>query len=165
MKAQFETNFGKFILDLSEATPKTTENFTNLVQEGYYNSSIFHRVIKDFMVQGGGFDASMQDLDNKAAIDNEANMGGENKRGTIAMARTNMPHSASTQFFINTKDNAFLNFTSESPQGWGYCVFGQVVEGMETIDAIEKVSTGSRMGHQDVPTESVIIEKAFLLGE
>lgn len=163
MKVEFTTNLGGFVVELSEKTPTTSNNFVSLVKEGYYDGAIFHRVIKDFMVQGGGFNASMDSLGAKNAIDNEANLAGANRRGTIAMARTNDPHSASTQFFINTKDNSFLDFKSETPNGWGYCVFGEVVEGMETIEAIEKSATGSLMGHQDVPKETVLIEKACML--
>lgn len=163
MKAKFETNHGGFVILLNENTPKTSANFKKLVEEGYYNGAIFHRVIKNFMVQAGGFDADMSDLDSRAAIENENHAALINKRGTIAMARTNDPHSASTQFFINTKDNDFLNFSSETMQGWGYCVFGEVVEGMDTIDSIEGVATGSRHGHQDVPLESVVINTAEMI--
>lgn len=158
-----ETNFGDIKIELDHAnTPTTAKNFEQYAQEGFYDGTIFHRVINGFMVQGGGFDEKMQQKQTKTPIKNEANNGKQNKRGTVAMARTQDPHSATAQFFINLVDNDFLNFSSESPQGWGYCVFGEVVEGMDVVDKIKKVSTGNHAGHQDVPTEPVIIKKAVI---
>jgi peptidyl-prolyl cis-trans isomerase B (cyclophilin B) len=155
-----QTNLGSITLELDfENTPKTAENFLAYAKSGFYEDTIFHRVIDGFMIQGGAFDESMHQKNGEANIKNEANKGQPNKRGTIAMARTSDPHSASSQFFINVKDNDFLNFSSESTSGWGYCAFGKVVEGMDVIDKIKKVATGSRAGHQDVPTEAIIIEK------
>ena len=133
------------------------------VKSGHYDGTIFHRVIKDFMIQGGGFDADMNQKPTGEPIRNEANNGLKNVRGSIAMARTQAPHSASAQFFINTVDNAFLNFRDESLQGWGYAVFGQVVEGMDTVDAIRAVKTGRAGMYQDVPREPVVITKAEVL--
>lgn len=153
------TNYGdiKIALDFEHA-PKTAQNFLNYCKKGFYNNTIFHRVIDGFMIQGGGMDAQMLEKDTDAPIKNEANNGLKNKRGSLAMARTMDPHSASSQFFINTVDNDFLNFKSETPQGWGYCVFGNVVEGMDVVDKISKVKTGNYGFHQDVPKESVVIE-------
>ena len=140
--------------------PKSTENFLNYVNQGFYNGTIFHRVIKNFMIQGGGMEPGLKQKPCKAPIENEAANGLKNKRGTIAMARTNDPHSATAQFFINVVDNDFLDFKAPSGQGWGYCVFGEVTEGMETIDAIRAVRTGNKGFHQDVPVDDVVIEKA-----
>jgi peptidyl-prolyl cis-trans isomerase B (cyclophilin B) len=134
-----------------EETPKTVENFLQYVRQGFYNDTIFHRVIDKFMIQGGGLTADMENKKTNAPVQNEAKSAKPNKRGTIAMARTMDPHSATAQFFINVADNAFLNFTSEQAQNFGYCVFGEVVEGMDIVDAIAKVKTGQRMGHGDVP--------------
>lgn len=154
------TNHGDIKIELdTENTPKTAENFLAYAKSGFYDGTIFHRIINGFMVQGGGFDAKMQQKPVQAKIQNEANKGLPNKKGTIAMARTSDPHSASSQFFINVVDNDFLNFKSESPNGWGYCVFGKVIEGMDVVDKIKKVATTSRAGHQDVPVENVVIEK------
>lgn len=156
-----QTNHGNIVIELDfERTPVTAENFLNYVKEGFYDGTIFHRVMDGFMVQGGGFEPGMQQKTTKTPIKNEAPKASGNKRGTIAMARTSDPHSASCQFFINVVDNDFLNFTAESGNGWGYCVFGKVVEGMETVDKIKAVKTTSRMGHQNVPVEDVVIEKA-----
>ena len=140
-----------------ETAPKTVENFLQYVRDGFYNDTIFHRVIDKFMIQGGGLTADMENKKTSAPVTNEAKSAKPNKRGTIAMARTMDPHSATAQFFINVADNAFLNFTSEQPQGFGYCVFGEVVEGMDVVDAIAKVKTGQRMGHGDVPVEDIVI--------
>ena len=161
-----ETNHGnvKIQLDL-EKTPKTAENFKQYVASGHYDGTIFHRVIDGFMIQGGGFEPGMKSKPTQDPIENEANTGLSNKRGTIAMARTNDPHSATAQFFINVKDNGFLNFQDESLQGWGYCAFGEVVEGMDVVDQIKAVGTGNAHGHQDVPVEDVIITKAFVTEE
>lgn len=158
-----QTNFGTITLELDkEKAPTTVENFVNYVSKGHYDGTIFHRVISNFMIQGGGFDAEMNQKDTDAPIKNEANNGLKNEIGSIAMARTNDPHSASSQFFINVKDNGFLNFSSESSQGWGYAVFGKVTAGMDVVDQIKGVKTGRHGGHQDVPMEPVIIEKAAI---
>ncbi|MEM8845294.1 MAG: peptidylprolyl isomerase [Pseudomonadota bacterium] len=163
-KVKLETNKGDIVLELdAENAPISTENFLEYVNNGFYDGTIFHRVIKDFMIQGGGFEVTMNQKQSGAAIKNEANNGLKNNKGTIAMARTPNPHSATAQFFINVKDNDFLNFTSESPQGWGYAVFGKVVEGMDVVESIETVATGNHGGHQDVPLEAVVIEKATVV--
>ena len=155
------TNFGKITLSLNaEEAPKTVENFLSYVKEGFYDGTIFHRVINGFMVQGGGMEPGMNQKSTKEPVVNEANNGLLNKVGTIAMARTNDPHSATAQFFINVNDNDFLNFRSETPEGWGYCVFGEVTEGMDVVEKIKAVATTTQGYHQDVPTEDVIIEKA-----
>ncbi|TCJ98592.1 peptidyl-prolyl cis-trans isomerase B (cyclophilin B) [Volucribacter psittacicida] len=152
------TNFGDIKIALNhEKAPKTAENFLNYCKNGFYNNTIFHRVIDGFMIQGGGLEVGMQEKATNQPIQNEANNGLSNKRGTIAMARTADPHSATAQFFINTVDNDFLDFKSESMQGWGYCVFGEVVDGMDIVDKISKVKTGNYGFHQDVPKEEVII--------
>lgn len=156
-----KTNFGDIKIQLNhEKAPVTAANFEQYVKDGFYNGLIFHRVISNFMIQGGGFTADMKPRETKAPIKNEANNGLSNKKGTIAMARTMDPHSASAQFFINVKDNGFLDFTSESMEGWGYAVFGEVVEGMDVVEKIKGVPTTMRAGHQDVPTEPVVIETA-----
>jgi peptidyl-prolyl cis-trans isomerase B (cyclophilin B) len=155
-----ETSHGTIKLDLDfKNTPNTAENFVAYAQDGFYDGTIFHRVINGFMIQGGGFDADMKQKSVKTPIKNEAKSGAKNKRGTIAMARTSDPHSATAQFFINVVDNDFLNFTSESPNGWGYCVFGTVTEGLDVIDKIKTVATTSKKGHENVPTEAVVIKK------
>lgn len=140
-------------------TPVTAENFLQYVRSGFYNDTIFHRVIDNFMIQGGGLTADMEQKKGNAPIQNEAKSCRPNKRGTIAMARTMDPHSASSQFFINLSDNGFLDFTGEHPQGYGYCVFGEVVQGMDVVDAIAKVKTGARKGHADVPAEDIVIHE------
>ena len=161
MKVALNTNFGRIVLELDEVNaPKTTANFVSYVKSGHYNGTIFHRVIPNFMIQGGGFEANMNQKSTKAPIENEANNGLKNDVGTIAMARTQDPHSASAQFFINTKKNDFLNHSSKTVQGWGYAVFGKVVEGMDVVTAIEKVRTGNKGYHGDVPVEPVVIETA-----
>ncbi len=156
------TTMGDIKLELdAENAPNTTANFLAYVEDGYYVDTTFHRVIPNFMVQGGGITADMNDKpSSRAPIENEANNGLKNDRGTIAMARTNDPHSATSQFFINHRDNDFLNFRSESMQGWGYAVFGKVVEGMDVVDAIAAVKTGSKGGHQDVPLDTITITGA-----
>lgn len=141
----------------AEGAPITTENFLTYVRSGFYNGTIFHRVIDGFMIQGGGLTPDMESKATNSAIKNEAGTAKPNKRGTIAMARTMDPHSATAQFFINLADNAFLNYSGDHMQGYGYCVFGEVVEGMDVVDAIAKVKTGQRMGHGDVPLEEVSI--------
>ncbi len=144
----------------AEKAPKTVENFISYVNSGHYDNTIFHRVISGFMVQGGGFEPGMSQKPTQAPIDNEAGNGLKNNRYTLAMARTNAPHSATAQFFINVADNDFLNFTAPTAQGWGYAVFGEVVEGKDVVDQIKAVKTGSKGGHQDVPVEDVVITKA-----
>lgn len=161
-----ETNYGTIKINLdTENTPKTAENFKQYVEDGYFDGTIFHRVIDGFMIQGGGFTEDMQQKDTRGAIENEAKQSNKNKRGTIAMARTMDPHSATAQFFINVKDNDFLNFRAENEAGWGYCVFGEVTEGMDVVDKIKAVETGSRMMYQDVPVEAVIITKVTMSEE
>ncbi|CAB3783539.1 peptidylprolyl isomerase [Pararobbsia alpina] len=161
---ELHTNHGVVKIELNaEKAPKTVENFLAYVKQGHYDGTVFHRVIDGFMIQGGGFTPGMEQKPTNAPVDNEAANGLKNEKGTLAMARTNDPHSATAQFFINVKDNDFLNFSSPTPQGWGYCVFGKVVEGLEVIDAIRKVKTGSKGFHQDVPVEDVVIEKAVIV--
>lgn len=160
MKVQIATTLGSITVQLnSEKAPKTVENFLAYVDSGFYEGTIFHRVINDFMIQGGGLDKDMNTKQTNEPIQNEANNGLGNDYGTIAMARTGDPHSASAQFFINTSDNPFLNFQSESQDGWGYCVFGEVVEGIEVVNNIEDKQTTTRDGFQDVPEEIIEIEK------
>ncbi len=155
------TNFGDIKIELDfDKAPNTAANFKQYVEDGFYNGTIFHRVIKNFMIQGGGFDKDMKEQSTRESIKNEADNGLKNDNGTLAMARTGDPHSASAQFFINIKDNDFLNHKSKDSQGWGYCVFGKITEGMDIVDKIKAVSTGNSGGHQDVPTEPVIIETA-----
>ena len=156
----FKTNHGDITLELyADKAPKTVENFLSYVQDGFYDNTIFHRVIDGFMIQGGGMTPDMEQKETKAPIENEANNGVANEAGTIAMARTNDPHSATAQFFINVKDN---DFSSESMNGWGYCAFGKVTEGMDVVEKIKNVKTGNYGYHQDVPVEAVIIEKAVV---
>lgn len=155
------TNFGDIKLELNaEKAPKTVANFLEYVNSGHYSNCVFHRVINNFMIQGGGFAPGMEEKQSNAPIENEADNGLANSIGTIAMARTMEPHSASAQFFINVADNDFLNHQSKTSQGWGYCVFGKVVEGMDIVEKITSVATGSYAGHQDVPREDVLIESA-----
>jgi peptidyl-prolyl cis-trans isomerase B (cyclophilin B) len=157
---EMTTSKGTIRIELDDAkAPATVENFLSYVRKGHYDGTVFHRVIKGFMIQGGGFEAGMKQRNTDAPVRNEANNGLKNDHYTIAMARTSAPHSATAQFFINTTDNGFLNFKSESPQGWGYAVFGKVVSGQDVVDEIEKVSTGRRGMHDDVPTEDVVIER------
>lgn len=154
------TNLGLIQIELDHAnTPITAQNFLDYAKAGHFDGVIFHRVIKNFMIQGGGFEPGMKQKTTRTPIENEADKGGKNLRGTIAMARTSDPHSASAQFFINAVDNSFLNHSKKTPQGWGYCVFGKVVSGMEVVDKIQHVATTSRAGHQDVPVDDIIIEK------
>lgn len=162
---ELQTSQGKIVIELNaEKAPKTVENFVKYVNQGFYNDTIFHRVIDGFMIQGGGMTKDMKEKPTSGKIRNEANNGLKNKRGTIVMARTPDPHSASSQFFINLVDNAFLDFTSEqSPQTWGYAVFGRVVEGMDVVDRIAKVKTGNSGMHQNVPVEPVIIKSVTLI--
>jgi len=158
-----KTNLGDIKIELNfDKAPITAKNFQQYVEDGFYNGTIFHRVIKGFMAQGGGFASGLEEKDSRESIENEASNGLGNKRGTLAMARTQDPHSASAQFFINLSDNDFLDFKNESVQGWGYCVFAEVVEGMDIVDKMTLVDTG-RMGfHDDVPKEEIIIESAIV---
>ncbi|HTH59254.1 MAG TPA: peptidylprolyl isomerase [Paraburkholderia sp.] len=161
---ELHTNHGVIKLELDAAkAPKTVENFLNYVKNGHYDNTVFHRVIDGFMIQGGGFEPGMKQKPTDAPITNEANNGLKNEKGSIAMARTNDPHSATAQFFINVNDNDFLNHSSPTPQGWGYAVFGKVVEGLDVLDSIRKVKTGSKGFHQDVPVDDVVIEKAVVV--
>ena len=163
---KLETSHGNIVLQLdAKAAPNTVANFVKYVQDGFYDGTIFHRVISDFMIQGGGFDAQLKKKDTRAPIKNEANNGLKNVRGSIAMARTQDPHSATAQFFINTVDNGFLNFSAPNLRGWGYAVFGKVIEGMETVDKIRAVATGNQGIFRDVPIEPVTIHKASLVVE
>ena len=158
---KLHTNHGIITIELNaEKAPATVKNFLDYVNDGFYNSTIFHRVIDSFMIQGGGFEPGMKQKTVKAAIQNEAANGLKNDNYTVAMARTGDPHSATAQFFINVKDNDFLNYTAPNQQGYGYCVFGKVVEGMDVVDKMRKVKTGNRSGFQDVPLEDVVITKA-----
>jgi peptidyl-prolyl cis-trans isomerase B (cyclophilin B) len=158
---KLHTNFGVITLELDAAkAPETVKNFLSYVESGHYANTIFHRVIDGFMVQGGGFEPGMKQKPTRAPVKNEATNGLKNDRYTVAMARTNDPHSASAQFFINVKDNDFLNHTAPTPQGWGYCVFGKVVEGQDIVDRIKAVKTGRSGMHQDVPQQDVILERA-----
>jgi len=160
-----KTNFGDIKLELfEEKAPKTVANFLQYVEDGTYNNSIFHRVISNFMIQGGGFAPGMEDKETRAPIENEADNGLSNKIGTLAMARTNDPHSATCQFFINVNDNDFLDFSAPNERGFGYCVFAQVVEGMDVVNDIKGVETSNAGMHQDVPVEDVIIESVVIEG-
>ncbi|MFM1759067.1 MAG: hypothetical protein RLY75_337 [Pseudomonadota bacterium] len=165
-KVLLKTNKGDITLSLDAAkAPKTVANFVQYVKSGHYDGTIFHRVIDNFMIQGGGMTAGLKEKKSGAQIENEANNGLKNERGTVAMARTSDPHSATAQFFINVNDNDFLNHTSPSAQGWGYAVFGKVIDGLDVVDAIRKVKTGNAGFHQDVPAEDVLLEKASVLEE
>lgn len=163
-KVKLTTSLGAIVIQLNtEKAPVSSANFIKYVNEGFYNGTIFHRVIKDFMAQGGGFDTGFKQKTTHEPIKNEADNGLSNSRGTLAMARTSDPNSATAQFFINYKENSFLNHTSPTPSGWGYAVFGEVVEGMDVVDAMAKQPTGNRGGHQDVPKTDIVIEKAEVL--
>jgi peptidyl-prolyl cis-trans isomerase B (cyclophilin B) len=163
-QVELQTNKGNIVIELDEAkAPKSVANFIAYVEKGHYNGTVFHRVIKNFMIQGGGFEAGLKQKPTDAPVENEANNGLKNDKYTIAMARTSVPHSATAQFFINTKNNESLNFRSESPSGWGYAVFGKVVSGAEVVDAIEASRTTSKGGHDDVPAEDVVITQATVL--
>lgn len=158
-----KTNMGDIKVKLDhENTPKTAENFMRYVNESFYNDTIFHRVIDGFMIQGGGFAADMARKSTHDPIENEADKGGKNTKGTLAMARTSDPHSATAQFFINVADNDFLNFSAKNEQGWGYCVFGEVVEGMDVVDKIRAVKKSASGMHQDVPVEPVVIKEVLV---
>ncbi len=159
---KFTTNHGDILIELNEEkAPVSCKNFKQYVTDGHYDGTIFHRVIKGFMIQGGGFMPDMMQKATRDNIENEAKNGLSNKRGTLAMARTMEPHSASSQFFINIKDNNFLDYPGQD--GWGYCVFGEVTEGMDVVDSIEQVTTGNSGGHGDVPVEPVVVEKAEIV--
>jgi peptidyl-prolyl cis-trans isomerase B (cyclophilin B) len=161
-----KTNQGDITLTLDALkAPKTVANFLQYVKNGHYDGTIFHRVIDNFMIQGGGMTPGMKEKTSGAQIENEANNGLKNERGTVAMARTSDPHSATAQFFINVNDNDFLNHTAPNAQGWGYAVFGKVTDGLDVVDAIRKVKTGNTGFHQDVPAEDIVIEKASVLEE
>jgi peptidyl-prolyl cis-trans isomerase B (cyclophilin B) len=163
-KVKISTTMGDIKIELDdEKAPVGAENFIHYVMDGFFNGTIFHRIIPGFMVQGGGFLPEMAEKPSGPMIENEADNGLKNDRGTLAYARTGDPHSATTQFFVNLKDNDFLNHSGKNPQGWGYAVFGKVVEGMEIVDEMAKVETTTRMGHQDVPSEDILITKAILL--
>jgi len=165
-KVLLKTNKGDITLSLDAVkAPKTVANFLQYVKSGHYDGTIFHRVINNFMIQGGGMGVGMKEKSTGTPIENEANNGLKNERGTVAMARTSDPHSATAQFFINVNDNDFLNHTAPSAQGWGYAVFGKVTDGLDAVDAIRKVKTGNAGFHQDVPAEDVIIEKASVIEE
>lgn len=158
---KLHTNLGVISIELDDdKAPASSANFRNYVRNGFYDNTVFHRVIDGFMIQGGGFEPGMNQKKTDAPIKNEADNGLKNEAYTVAMARTSDPHSASSQFFINVSNNSFLNHSSPTPQGWGYAVFGRVVDGFEVVDAIKKVKTGGKAGHQDVPVEDVIIERA-----
>jgi len=160
MKVEIITSLGSIIVQLNQdKAPKTVENFLTYVKSGFYNETIFHRVIEGFMIQGGGMDKDMKTKPTHPSIKNEASNGLSNLFGTIAMARTSDPHSATAQFFINTEDNRGLDFQSETEEGWGYCVFGEVAEGIEVVNTIEEQTTTTRNGHQDVPEEIIYIKK------
>lgn len=161
---KLHTNHGVITLELNaEKAPKTVENFLQYVRDGFFDGTIFHRVIDGFMIQGGGFVPGMTQKPTRDTIENEATNGLKNDAYTVAMARTPNPHSASSQFFINVKGNSFLDHSSPTPQGWGYCVFGKVVDGTDVVDKIKKLKTGNRAGHQDVPVEDVVIERVEIV--
>lgn len=163
-KVKLTTSLGEIVIELNpEKAPISVANFISYVNEGFYNGTIFHRVIPNFMAQGGGFDTSFNQKATHAPIKNEADNGLSNKRGSIAMARTNVPDSATAQFFINYKDNGFLNYTSPTASGWGYAVFGEVISGMDVVDKMAAQPTGNRGGHQDVPKTDIVIEKAEMI--
>ncbi len=165
-QVELNTNKGRIVLELNtEKAPKTAENFLQYVRDGFYDGVIFHRVIDGFMIQGGGMDENFKEKATRDAIENEADNGLSNDIGTIAMARTQAPHSASAQFFINVSNNTFLNHTSKTAQGWGYAVFGKVTEGMDVVNEIKGVRTGNRGYHADVPLENVVIESAKIIAE
>ena len=164
-QVKLETSAGEILIELdAEKAPLSAQNFIDYVKAGHYDNTVFHRGIRGFMIQGGGFEPGMKQKATQAPIQNEANNGLKNQKYTLAMARTNAPHSATAQFFINTTDNGFLNFTSESPNGWGYAVFGKVVAGQDVVDAIEGVKTSRKGFHDDVPLEDVVIQRASIVG-
>ena len=159
------TSLGPITLELdAERAPETVRSFLAYVEAGHYGNTVFHRVIDSFMIQGGGFEPGMKQKPTRGSVKNEATNGLKNARYAVAMARTSDPHSASAQFFINVNDNGFLDHTAPTPQGWGYCVFGRVVEGQDIVDRIKRVKTGARGGHQDVPLDDVVVERAEVVG-
>jgi peptidyl-prolyl cis-trans isomerase B (cyclophilin B) len=161
---RMKTSLGTIDIELDhDKAPKTAANFEQYVKDGFYDGTVFHRVIKGFMIQGGGFEPDMSQKETRATIENEANNGLKNDIGTIAMARTPDPHSATAQFFINVANNDFLNFTAPTANGWGYCVFGKVVNGMDVVDQIKNQPTTNKAGHQDVPVDDIIIEQVKLV--
>ncbi len=163
-RVKLETSMGDIVIELDAAkAPKTAANFIDYVKDGFYNGTVFHRVMDGFMIQGGGFEPGLKQKPTKAPIDNEANNGLKNDKYTIAMARTNDPHSATAQFFINVADNDFLNHTAPTSNGWGYAVFGKVTSGMDVVDKIKGVKTGNSGFHQNVPTQDVTINKAVIV--
>ncbi|UUO12029.1 peptidylprolyl isomerase [Alcaligenes faecalis] len=163
-RVQLQTNQGIILIELNaEKAPNTVANFVDYVSSGFYDGTVFHRVINNFMIQGGGFEADMKQKATNAPVKNEADNGLKNDKYTLAMARTSDPHSATAQFFINVADNDFLNFTAPTANGWGYAVFGRVIEGMDVVDKIKTVRTGNKGFHQDVPVEDVVLEKATLV--
>ncbi len=163
---KLNTSMGDITIELNDkAAPNTVKNFVSYVESGHYNGTIFHRVIPNFMIQGGGMDANMKEKPTQAPIANEADNGLKNDKGTVAMARTQDPHSATSQFFINVNDNAFLNHTAKNTQGWGYTVFGKVTDGMDVVEKIESVATGNKGGHGDVPKEAVVINSATMVSK
>ena len=165
-QVKLTTSLGDIIVEVdAEKAPKTAENFLTYVRDGYYNGTIFHRVMDGFMIQGGGFDEGFNKKPTRDAIDNEANNSLKNLRGTLAMARTGDPNSATAQFFINVVDNAFLDHTAQTRRGWGYAVFAKVIDGMSVVDQIKSVPTGNKNGHQNVPTTAVVITSASVVGE
>lgn len=164
MQVEMRTNYGTVLLELyPDKAPKTVANFLAYAREGFYDGTLFHRVIDGFVIQGGGFGPGMTQKVARKPIENEANNGLRNERGTIAMARTSDPHSASSQFFINVANNDFLNFTAPTPQGWGYCVFGRILDGLHVVDQIKGVPTGNKLGHKDVPLSDVLLERVRIL--
>ncbi len=166
MKVRLNTNLGDILVETDEEkAPETSANFISYVKDGFYDGTVFHRVIDGFMIQGGGFEQGMKQKSTNAPIKNEAANGLSNIMGTIAMARTSNPHSATAQFFVNVKDNPFLDFKSETQQGWGYCVFGKVVDGMDVVNKIKGVPTTQQSGHNDVPVDDVVIERAEVVDE
>ena len=164
MKVLLHTTYGEITLELdADKAPKTVENFLSYARSGFYDGTVFHRVIDGFMVQGGGFESGMSEKPTQGSVDNEADNGLHNEAGTVAMARTSDPHSATAQFFINSNDNEFLNHSAPTQSGWGYCVFGRVIEGQDVVTKIEEAPTGARGVHRDVPREDIIIERVEVL--
>lgn len=158
------TNYGTIVVELfAGKAPKTVANFMQYANEGFYDNTLFHRVIDNFVIQGGGFGPGMTQKVTRSAVENEANNGLRNSRGTLAMARTSDPHSATSQFFFNIVDNDFLNYTAPTPAGWGYCVFGRIVDGLTVLDQMKGVPTGSKLGHKDVPLTDVLLEKVQII--
>lgn len=166
MMIHMKTNHGTIVLELNpDKAPKTVASFVTYVKDGFYDNTLFHRVIDKFVIQGGGFGPGMTQKMTRPPIENEANNGLRNARGTLAMARASDPHSATSQFFINIVDNDFLNYTAPTPAGWGYCVFGRVVDGMHIVDQIKGMVTGTKLGHKDVPLSDVLVEKVQIVDE